>query len=112
MSDSDLGEKAALGHHEVATEKSTGIHEEFATKEVGHGHRRKKTKQELIREMNARATAPGVTRESFHHIDEKKLLRKMDMRLLPILTLLYLLSFIDRGNIGNSCDPSFDHFGS
>lgn len=102
MSDSDLGEKTAVGHHEVATERSTGIHEEFATKEVGHGHGHKKTKQELVQEIDARAMAPGVTRESFSHIDEKKLLRKMDMRLLPILTLLYLLSFIDRGNIGNA----------
>ena len=32
------------------------------------------------------------------HIDEKKLLRKLDLRLLPPLTLLYLLSFLDRSN--------------
>ena len=31
-------------------------------------------------------------------IDEKKLLRKLDLRLLPPLTLLYLLSFLDRSN--------------
>lgn len=33
---------------------------------------------------------------------EKKLYRKIDARLLPILALLYLLSFVDRGNIGNA----------
>lgn len=98
MSDSELGEKAVLGRHEVSTEKSTGINEDSALNNGKHGH--KKTKQELIAEIDARVTAPGVTRESFNHIDEKKLLRKMDLRLLPILTLLYLLSFIDRGNIG------------
>ena len=38
----------------------------------------------------------------FSHIDEKKVLRKMDIRLLPMLALLYLLSFLDRGNIGNA----------
>lgn len=102
MSDSDgqLGEKATQGHHEFDEDKSIGVHKEFASKATGHG--RKKTKQELIHEIDARATAPGVTRESFNHIDEKKLLRKMDLRLLPMLTLLYLLSFIDRGNIGNA----------
>jgi hypothetical protein len=102
MSDSDspLGEKATQAHQEFATGKNTGVHEEFAPKATGHGH--KKTKEELIREIDAKATAPGVTRESFNHIDEKKLLRKMDLRLLPMLTLLYLLSFIDRGNIGNA----------
>jgi hypothetical protein len=31
-------------------------------------------------------------------ISEKKLLRKLDLRLLPPLTLLYLLSFLDRSN--------------
>jgi hypothetical protein len=33
-------------------------------------------------------------------VDEKKLLRKIDMRLIPWLSLLYLLSFIDRVSIG------------
>ena len=31
--------------------------------------------------------------------EEKKLWRKVDLRLLPILTLLYLMSFMDRGDI-------------
>lgn len=30
--------------------------------------------------------------------EEKALLRKLDLRLLPALTLLYLLSFLDRSN--------------
>ncbi|CAK5265889.1 unnamed protein product [Mycena citricolor] len=34
--------------------------------------------------------------------EERKLWRKVDARLLPILGLLYLLSFMDRGNIGNA----------
>ncbi|KAH9914901.1 MFS general substrate transporter [Epithele typhae] len=33
---------------------------------------------------------------------EKKLWRKIDLQLLPILTLMYLCSFLDRGNIGNA----------
>ncbi|KAL6871315.1 major facilitator superfamily domain-containing protein [Trichoderma novae-zelandiae] len=39
---------------------------------------------------------------SFVEIDEQKILRKMDIRLLPMLAALYLLSFLDRGNIGNA----------
>ncbi|KAJ5762536.1 uncharacterized protein N7511_005918 [Penicillium nucicola] len=35
-------------------------------------------------------------------INEKALLRKLDYRLLPPLTLLYLLSFLDRSNVGNA----------
>lgn len=39
---------------------------------------------------------------TFAHLDEKAILRKMDIRLIPMLALLYLLSFLDRGNIGNA----------
>jgi len=43
-------------------------------------------------------------------VDEKKLLRKMDWALVPWLSLLYLLSFLDRTSIGNarlySLEPS------
>jgi hypothetical protein len=34
-------------------------------------------------------------------IAEKKLLRKLDLRVLPPLFLLFLLAFLDRANIGN-----------
>ncbi|KAF2644260.1 putative nicotinamide mononucleotide transmembrane transporter protein [Massarina eburnea CBS 473.64] len=32
----------------------------------------------------------------------RRLLRKMDLKLIPFLALLYLLSFLDRSNIGNA----------
>ncbi|KAH8091641.1 MFS general substrate transporter [Cristinia sonorae] len=34
--------------------------------------------------------------------EEKRIWRKIDMKLMPILTLMYLASFLDRGNIGNA----------
>lgn len=34
--------------------------------------------------------------------EEKRLWRKVDMRLIPISVLLYLMSYLDRGNIGSS----------
>ncbi|KAL2181153.1 major facilitator superfamily domain-containing protein [Thermothelomyces heterothallicus CBS 202.75] len=49
-----------------------------------------------------RVAVPPVTLQSFAHLNEKAILRKMDMRLIPMLALLYLLSFLDRGNIGNA----------
>lgn len=33
-------------------------------------------------------------------IDEKKLIRKIDLALIPWLSVLYLLSFLDRTSIG------------
>jgi hypothetical protein len=38
--------------------------------------------------------------ESYDHINEKRLLRKLDIRLLPAVSVLYLLSFLDRSNGG------------
>ena len=64
----------------------------------GHGKSRAEEKERI----DALATTPGVTLESFSHLDEKKILRKMDWHLIPMLALLYLLSFLDRGNIGNA----------
>ncbi|KAG9088106.1 hypothetical protein FS749_002413 [Ceratobasidium sp. UAMH 11750] len=37
-----------------------------------------------------------------HEVEDRALLRKIDWHLLPILTSLYLLSFLDRANIGNA----------
>ena len=33
-------------------------------------------------------------------VDERKLIRKIDFALIPWLSLLYLLSFLDRSSIG------------
>ncbi|EIW53158.1 MFS general substrate transporter [Trametes versicolor FP-101664 SS1] len=34
--------------------------------------------------------------------EERRLWRKIDMRIIPIATLMYLVSYLDRGNIGNA----------
>ena len=33
---------------------------------------------------------------------ERKLLRKLDLHVLPMISILYMLSFVDRINIGNA----------
>lgn len=52
----------------------------------------------------SRGDAPGsVDGEGFPaDVDEKKLMRKIDFRLIPWLCVLYLLSFLDRAAIGNA----------
>lgn len=47
-------------------------------------------------------TQEDIEQSGFSFTDTKKLLRKMDGHLLPFLALLYLLSFLDRTNIGNA----------
>ena len=39
---------------------------------------------------------------SIHGIGEKKLVRKIDWRILPGVVVLYLLSFLDRSNVANA----------
>ena len=40
----------------------------------------------------------GEDFEASYGVNEKALLRKLDFKLLPAVTLLYLLSFLDRSN--------------
>ena len=58
-------------------------------------------KEEVSHLENVEVIAAAPLAE-FAHIDEKKLVRKIDMNLLPLFIVLYLLSFLDRGNIGNA----------
>ncbi len=37
-----------------------------------------------------------------HSEEERKLVRKIDFRLMPMLWLMYVLNYIDRTNIGNA----------
>ena len=53
-------------------------------------------------EKHKAASSPSSASENgqdaYFGINEKALLRKLDLKLLPALTLLYLLSFLDRSN--------------
>ena len=40
--------------------------------------------------------------DDFSAVNERTLLRKLDWRLLPAVGILYLLSFLDRSNVGNA----------
>jgi hypothetical protein len=42
------------------------------------------------------------TNAAFANISEKRVMRKIDLHIVPIMTVLYLLSFIDRANIVSS----------
>ncbi|KAI0959406.1 hypothetical protein AcW1_004236 [Taiwanofungus camphoratus] len=44
----------------------------------------------------------GDYRTRFPNIDEAKVLRKIDIRVVPVLCILYLLAFLDRVNISNA----------
>lgn len=44
----------------------------------------------------------GESPPSYTAEEDRKLVRKLDLSLLPPLTLLYLLSFLDRSNIANA----------
>jgi len=56
----------------------------------------------LEHEKNAPPTASNSSESDVEvphgAIDEKKLLRRLDLRLLPAVSVLYLLSFLDRSN--------------
>lgn len=47
-------------------------------------------------------TVPKGAHVEFDSHEARRIARKIDYRLLPMLTILYILSFIDRSNIGNA----------
>jgi hypothetical protein len=51
-------------------------------------------------EFNEDSTYPNSV--DLSSVDEKALIRKIDWRLIPVLSILYLLSFLDRTAIGDS----------
>lgn len=53
--------------------------------------------------MNEKDTQVGVSEEI--HIDpaaEKRLIRKLDLMLSPMMVLIFLVAYLDRSNIGES----------
>ncbi|KAF2196647.1 MFS general substrate transporter [Delitschia confertaspora ATCC 74209] len=44
----------------------------------------------------------SVLRPPFNRTAEQKLLRKLDVRILPVLWILHFVNFVDRANIGNA----------
>ena len=57
----------------------------------------------VVSTMSHGGASPSIEGEGFPaDVDEKKLMRKIDFRLIPWLSVLYLLSFLDRASIGNA----------
>ncbi|CAC9889770.1 unnamed protein product [Aureobasidium pullulans] len=59
-----------------------------AKEDIMHIEDKNMTKDEKIAAIDAIAEDPSVTLESFAHLDINKILRKIDMRLVPMLTIL------------------------
>ena len=70
----------------------------FLAKEDGFTASAESSEAEEIRAVAMSESADAYAAE----VDPKKVLLKMDLHLIPMLALLYLLSFLDRGNIGNA----------
>ncbi|KDR85326.1 hypothetical protein GALMADRAFT_218418 [Galerina marginata CBS 339.88] len=49
----------------------------------------------------SKAESPDPSHE-IYHVNERAVLRKIDIHVIPWLALLYLLNFLDRGSIGNA----------
>ncbi|KAJ8081895.1 hypothetical protein PM082_007741 [Marasmius tenuissimus] len=51
---------------------------------------------------NGRTTSPSGETTASWLAEEKKLVRKLDRRILPMVCLLYLFAYLDRTNLGNA----------
>lgn len=55
-----------------------------------------------VSEDGAKEENIGLQLPDINSVAEKKLIRKLDLHLVPVVMLLYLLSYLDRINIGNA----------
>ncbi|KAL2129561.1 hypothetical protein VTI74DRAFT_7610 [Chaetomium olivicolor] len=80
-----MGNPAEVGaHHDVPTTESDSVTNEKVVSKAAH-----------VDDVNIESAGWDET-------STKRLIRRIDLRLLPFLALLYLLSFLDRTNIGNA----------
>ena len=61
-----------------------------------------KLKQLHVEDRTVRANDRKIEQFEIDPVAEKKLLRKLDLRVVPVLWFLYMLAFLDRSNIGTS----------
>lgn len=80
------------------TPEKTSLHQFEDTTVQGSPYSADLKKDGLVADAEASSLGPPT----FEGVDEKAVLRKMDIRLIPMLSMLYLLAFLDRGNIGNA----------
>ncbi|KAK7023646.1 hypothetical protein VNI00_016608 [Paramarasmius palmivorus] len=64
--------------------------------------RREDQKEYVIEDDGGLDTQEAEFLANFPEEQRKSVLRRLDMRLMPMLTVLYLVSYIDRTNIGNT----------
>ncbi|CZT20660.1 related to putative tartrate transporter [Ramularia collo-cygni] len=78
------------------TYKGTSTHNHQASSIKGS------SEKESVSYVDRVITREDVSLASFAHLDARKINRRIDLRIVPMVTILYLLSFLDRGNIGNA----------
>ncbi|VUC34856.1 unnamed protein product [Clonostachys rosea] len=55
-----------------------------------------------LEDQSTTPTSKPVIEDVVSEEERRRILRKIDLRVVPILAVLYLLSFLDRGSIGNA----------
>ena len=61
-----------------------------------------------VQEQTVKANNRGIENYEIDPAAEKKLLRKLDLRVVPVLWFLFMLAFLDRTNIGMRIQPGLD----
>ena len=91
---------------------------------MGDMHHVEETHHAAVEDLLARQEEhdAAMIQEKYHipmkevlqsHLDQdpavvKRVMRKVDLRLMPMLALLYMWAFIDRANLGNVCRTRID----
>lgn len=52
--------------------------------------------------FQAKPSSPEITSQGEQDLQDEKLIKKVDMRIIPLLFILFMISFLDRANIGHA----------
>ncbi|KAI0073713.1 MFS general substrate transporter [Panus rudis PR-1116 ss-1] len=75
----------------------------MSTNTDGHSSTEKlSTKEDGVPTVTVNSVEIGSEGSLLQHLNERKVLAKIDLRLVPVITAVYLLTFLDRVNIGNA----------
>ena len=59
-------------------------------------------KQQVLTDLDASPSLISSNERIVDHAVERRLVRKLDLRIIPVLWILYLCNFIDRANVRNT----------
>jgi len=65
-------------------------------------HSEEKAPESSVYQQSTDVSDVQISSAEYGHVNERRLIWKMDLRICPVLVIVYIMAFVDRVNIGNA----------